>query len=67
MDGENGEKTIVYNTKRDSKKGDGGKKKTQKRKESKRLKKYNSKMEEFFTIDHTVRPCPRMRFACVHL
>ena len=65
MDGENGAKTIVYNTKRDSKKGNGGK--TQKRKESKRLKKYNNKKEEFFTIDHTVRACPRMLFACVHV
>ena len=65
MDGEIGEKTIVYNTKRDSKKGDGGK--TQKRKESKRLKKYNSKKEEFFIIDHTVKACPRMLLVCVHV
>ena len=47
--------------------GDGGKKKTQKRKESKRLKKYNSKKEEFFTIDHIVRARPRILFACVHV
>ena len=47
----------------DSKKGDG--EKTQKRKESKRLKKYNSKNEEFFTIDHTVRAFPMIFFACV--
>ena len=67
MDGEKGTKTIVYNTKRDSKKGVGGKKKTQKRKESKRLKKYNSKKEEFFTIDHIVRARSRMLFACVHV
>ena len=65
MDGENGEKTIVYNTKRDSNKGT--EKKTRKRKESKRLKKCNSKTEEFFTIDHTVKACPRILFACVHL
>ena len=65
MDGENSEKTIVYNTKRDSKKG--MEKKTRKRKEGKKLKKCNSKTEEFFTIDHTVRACPRMLFACVHL
>ena len=65
MDGENSAKNIVYNTKMDSKKGDGGK--TQKRKESKRLKKYNSNKEEFFTIDHTVRACPRMLLVCVHV
>ena len=35
MDGENGEKTIVYNTKKDSKKGDGEKKNTEKKKEQK--------------------------------
>ena len=33
MDGENGEKTIVYNMKRDSKKGDGEKKNTEKKRE----------------------------------
>ena len=38
-------KTIVYNTKGD----------TERKGESKRLKKYNSKKEEFFTIDHIVR------------
>ena len=65
MDEENGAKTIVYNTKRDSKYRE--RKKERKRKESKRLKKYNGKTEEFFTIDHTVRACPRMLFACVHV
>ena len=65
MDGENGAKTIVYNTKRDSKKGDG--EKTQTRKESIRWKKYNSKKEEFFIIDHTVRACPMMLFTCVYV
>ena len=34
MDGENGEKTIVYNTKRDSKKGD-EEKNTEKKREQK--------------------------------
>ena len=62
MDGENGAKTIVYNAKRDSKGGDG-----RKTKKSKRLKKYNSKKEEFFTIDHIVRLRPRMLFACEHV
>ena len=65
VDGGNGAKTIVYNTKRDSKKGDG--KKIQERKESKRWKKYNSKKGEFFIIDHTDWACPRMLFACVHV
>ena len=51
MDGENGAKTIVYNTKRDSKKEE--EEKTEKRK---RLKKYNSKKKELYTIDHTIRP-----------
>ena len=50
MDGENGAKTIVYNTKRASKE-EGGKK----NKKSERLKKYNSKKKEFYTIDHTIR------------
>ena len=51
MDGENGAKTIVYNTKRDSKER-GRKRKTRK---SERLKKYNRKKKEFYTIDHTIR------------
>ena len=46
MDGENGAKTIVYNAKRDSKGG-----REEKQKKSKRLKKYNSKKKEFYTID----------------
>ena len=32
-----------------------GMKSAKKRKESKRLKKYNSKKEEFYTIDHTIK------------
>ena len=51
MDGENCAKTIVYNTKRDSKK----KGTEEKQKKSKGLKKYNSKEKEFYTIDHTIR------------
>ena len=37
------------------------KKKTRKKKEreSKRLKKYNSKKEEFSTFDHITRACPK--------
>ena len=62
MDGGNGVKTIVYNTKKDSKK-EGQKNKTRKKKEreSKRLKKYNSKKEEFSTLSHSTRACPRIR------
>ena len=70
MDEGNGVKTIVYNTKRDSKKG-GQKKKTRKKKgrkrESKRLKKYNSKREEFSTLGHSTRACPMILFACVRV
>ena len=51
-----GTKTVVYNMK-----GDGEKKERQKEKERKRLKKYNSKKEEFFTIDYIVRACPRIK------
>ena len=51
MDGGSGAKTIVYNTKRDSKRR-GQKKNT---KNSKGLKKYNSKKKEFYTIGHTIR------------
>ena len=71
MDGGNGVKTIVYNTKKDSKKGTQEKKKRlEKRKrerESKRLKKYNSKNEEFSTLSHSTRACPRILFACVRV
>ena len=37
--------------KRDSKRGE----EKEKEKKSKRLKKYNSKKKEFYTIDHTIR------------
>ena len=72
MDGGNGAKTVVYNTKENSKKRETEKeiqerKKDKKRKESERLKKYNSKKEGFFTINHIVRACSRMLFACVHV
>ena len=69
MDGGNGVKTIVYNTKKDSKKGT-QKKRLEKRKrerESKRLKKYNSKNEEFSTLSHSTRACPRILFAYVRV
>ena len=69
MDGGNGVKTIVYNTKKIQGKGD-RKKKTQKKKEkkeSKKLKKYYSKKEEFSTLSPNTRACPRILFACVRV
>ena len=47
-----GTKTVVYNTKRDGEKKGG---ETEREKESKRLKKYNNKKKEFYTIDHTIK------------
>ena len=70
MDGGTGVKTIVYNTKKDSKEGTPKKKRQEKGKrerESKRLKKYNSKKEEFNTLSHSTRACPRILFACVRM
>ena len=54
MGGEIGVKTVVYNTKMDQKKG-GGEKTEKREKESKRLKKYNSKRKEFCTLNQTTR------------
>ena len=67
MDGGNGVKTIVYNTKKDSKKK-GQKEKDwekERERESKRLKKYNSENEEFSTLSHSTRAYPRILVACV--
>ena len=70
MGGEVGGKIMVYNTRRDQKKR-GRRKKTRKKKErereSKSLKKYNSKKEEFSTLDHITRACPRILFVLVHV
>ena len=66
VDGGNGAKTVVYNTKEDSKKR-GTKKEIQEKKERKSWKKYNNKKEEFFIIDHTDRSCPRILFVCMHV
>ena len=63
MDGENGTKIIVYNTKRDQKKG--GRKKKIKQEKSERLKKDKSKKKKFHIIDHTIRAYPRMLFIFV--
>ena len=63
VDGGNGKKAIIYNTKR-GKRGGGGKKRTKKkekeRKKAKGLKKYNSKRKEFSTLSHNIRACPRI-------
>ena len=69
MGGKVGGKIMVYNTRKDQKKK-GREKRLAKRKrerESKRLKKYSSKKEEFSTLDHITRACPRMLFACVYM
>ena len=67
MDGENGVKTIVYNTKKGFKERRTEKKdwRKERERESKRLKKYNSKKEEFSTLSHSTRAYPRILVACV--
>ena len=61
MDGGTGVKTIVYNTKNDSKERAQEKrlKKKERERKSKRLKKYNSKKEEFSTLSHSTREIGR--------
>ena len=61
-------KTIVYNTKKDSKKeGEEKDGEKERERESKRLKKYNSKKEEFSTLSHSIRAYPRILVAYVHV
>ena len=69
MDGGTGVKTIVYNTKNDSKERAQEKrlKKKERERKSKRLKKYNSKKEEFSTLSHSTWACPRILFACMRV
>ena len=69
VDGGNGVKTIVYNTKEDKKKGGRKRKKERKEreKESKRLKKYNSKKEEFITLSSSTRACSRILFVSMRV
>ena len=69
VDGGNGVKTIVYNTKKDKKKRGQKRKEEEKEreKESKRLKKYNSKKEEFITLSPNTRACPMILFASVRV
>ena len=66
VDGGNGAKIVVYNTKKDTKNG-GWRKKYKKEKERKRWKEYNSKKEEFSTLSHSTRACPRIFFACMRV
>ena len=54
-----------YNTKKERKKG--RKKKKRKRKREQRLKKYNSKKEEFITLSPSTRACPRILFVSVRV
>ena len=67
VDGGNGVKTIVYNTKKDKKRKRQKREEEEKerKKESKSLKKYNSKKEEFITLSSNTRVCPRILFASV--
>ena len=69
MGGEVGGKIMVYNTRRDQKKRHREKRleKRKRERESKRLKKYNSKKDEFSTLDHITRACPRILFVLVHV
>ena len=69
MGGEVCGKIMVYNMKRDQKKGDREKrrKKRKRERESKRLKKYNSKKEEFSTLSHSTRAYLRILVACVRV
>ena len=70
MDGGTGVKTIVYNTKKDSKGGTEEKKirkRRERERESKRVKKYNSKKEEFSTLSYSTRTGSRILLACVHM
>ena len=69
LDGGNCVKTIVYNTKKDKKRGRQKRKdwKKERERESKRLKNYNSKKEEFSTLSHSTRACPRILSAYVRV
>ena len=55
-------KAIVYNTKKEEKKRGQKKNRLEKRERerTKRLKKYNSKKEEFSTLRLIIRACPRI-------
>ena len=58
-------KAVVYNTKKEKKKGGQkkkqiGKEKERERERTKRLKKYNSKREEYSTLRLIIRAGPRI-------
>ena len=55
-------KAIVYNTKKEEKKRGQKKNRLEKRERerTKRLKKYNSKKEEYSTLRLIIRACPRI-------
>ena len=69
MDGGTSVKTIVYNTKKDSKGGTEkkryGKRERGRERESKRVKKYNSKKDEFSTLSYSTRIGMMILLACV--
>ena len=68
VDGGNGKKTIVYNTKKEKKGGTEKEDWRKKRKrKSKRLKKHNSKKEKYSTLSHSTRACPRLLSAYVRV
>ena len=62
VDGGNGKKAIVYNTKKRKKRWHGKKTKKKEKRENKgkRLKKYNSKRKEFSILSHSIKACPRI-------
>ena len=57
VDGGNGKKAIVYNTKKGKKWGGGG---TENRDEEKRKRKKKRKMKELSTLNHSIRAYPRI-------
>ena len=69
VDERNGVKPQYTTRRKIKRKGDrkGKRKKKKEKKESKRLKKYNSKKEEFITLSPNTRARPRILFAFVHM
>ena len=55
MDGENGKKTIVYNTKKGKEWG-----RQRKKDEEKRKRKKKRKRKELSTLNHSIRAYPRI-------
>ena len=68
MDGGTGVKTIVYNTKKDSKEGTQEKRLEKgKREREQKFEEIQHKKEEFSTLSHSTRACQRIFFACVRV